>query len=170
VKYGTPLRRTARFGAKFAAMLDRDQKLEARSTRMANLMEIRRGAPEVARGVIERVIGAAPAVPKDVAAKPGKGTPTKAEREWLDAITAYGCIACRIDGSGFRPAAVHHIVRGGQRLGHLFALPLCDPGHHQNGKQFGMVSRHPWKAEFEKRYGCELDLLERLRAEMGGKS
>jgi hypothetical protein len=52
-------------------------------------------------------------------------------------------------------------------MGHLFTLPLCDPGHHQNGAQFGIVSRHPWKAQFEARYGTEMDLLARLRAELG---
>jgi hypothetical protein len=101
--------------------------------------------------------------PKGEKAKPGKRAPTKAEREWMDAITAYGCIACRMDGRGFRPAAVHHILRGGQRMGHLFTLPLCDPGHHQGGPE----SRHPYKARFEAIYGPELKLLERLRAEIG---
>lgn len=104
--------------------------------------------------------------PKGEAAKPGKRTPTKAEREWLDAIVAYGCIACRIDGSGIVPPAVHHILRGGLRMGHLFTLPLCDPGHHQNGAASGKVSRHPWKARFERRYGSEDFLLARLRAEI----
>jgi hypothetical protein len=107
-------------------------------------------------------------VPKSERAKPGKGAPTKAEREWLDAITAYGCIACRLDGLGFRPAAVHHILRGGVRMGHMFTLPLCDPGHHQNGQQFGMVSRHPWKVQFEQKYGSEESLLQELRADIGG--
>lgn len=106
------------------------------------------------------------AVPKDVKAKSGKGAPNAAERAWMDAIVAYGCIACRLDGLGFTPPAVHHILRGGQRIGHLFTLPLCDPGHHQGGQPRGMVSRHPWKTRFEDRYGTELELLERLRVEL----
>jgi hypothetical protein len=28
-----------------------------------------------------------------------------------------------MDGLGFRPPAVHHILRGGQRIGHLHTLP-----------------------------------------------
>lgn len=107
----------------------------------------------------------AAAVPKDEKAKPGKRTPTVAERAWMDWIVAYGCIACRMDGLGFRPPAVHHILRGGQRIGHLHTLPLCDPGHHQNGKQLGMVSRHPWRKRFEAQYGTEWELLALLRAE-----
>jgi hypothetical protein len=106
------------------------------------------------------------AVPKGETAKPGKRTPTKKEKAWMDAITRYGCIACRIDGLGFRAAAVHHILRGGQRMGHLFTLPLCDPGHHQNPTLSGMVARHPTKARFEKKYGTEAQLLKRLRKEL----
>jgi hypothetical protein len=107
------------------------------------------------------------AVAKEPATKPGKRTPSKEERAWMDAIVAYGCIACRMDGLGVVPPAVHHMLRGGQRIGHLHTLPLCDPGHHQNGQQFGKVSRHPWKAQFEQRYGSEDHLLAMLRAELG---
>lgn len=104
------------------------------------------------------------AIAKPEPTRPGKRTPTKDEREWMSAIVRYGCIACRIDGLPWRETAVHHILRGGQRLGHKFTLPLCDPGHHQGGEPLGLVSRHPWKARFEARYGYELDLLARLQA------
>lgn len=83
----------------------------------------------------------------------------------MDFIVSYGCIACRLDGMGHRPPAVHHILRGGVRMGHLHTLPLCDPGHHQCGQQFGMLSRHPEKARFEQHYGTESELLEILRKE-----
>lgn len=106
-------------------------------------------------------------IPKGPKAKPGKRTPTKAEAEWMAAIVAYGCVACRFDGRGFVAPAVHHILRGGVRMGHLFTLPLCDPGHHQNGAALGMVSRHPWKARFEKQYGDEMVLLAGLKRELG---
>lgn len=109
-------------------------------------------------------------VPKDEKAKPGKGAPTAKEREWLDAIVRFGCIACWLDGLGHRTPAVHHILRGGRRMGHLHSIGLCDPGHHQNGAALGMVSRHPWKTRFEAKYGTELELLARLRAEIGGKA
>lgn len=109
------------------------------------------------------------AIEKEVKAKPGKRAPTTAEREWMANIVAYGCVACRMDGFGVVPPAVHHILRGGRRIGHLFTLPLCDPGHHQGGSSRGMVSRHPWKARFEQRYGSEDFLLRKLQAEIGGK-
>lgn len=88
----------------------------------------------------------------------------------MDAIVRYGCIACRLDGMPPRQTAVHHILRGGLRIGHLFTLPLCDTmdgGHHQNGAGIGLVSRHPNRAAFEDRYGSEVNLLEMLRKELG---
>lgn len=104
-------------------------------------------------------------VPKAEKAKPGKATPTVEERAWLDWIVDYGCIACRLDCYGVVPPAVHHILRGGVRMGHLFSLPLC-PGHHQDGTgASGFIARHPWKARFERRYGTESELLASLQTE-----
>ena len=108
------------------------------------------------------------AVPKNNKATPGKRTPTVEESAWMEAITAIGCIACLIDGHFGTPGAVHHILRGGQRIGHLHSICLCDPGHHQNGQQRGMVSRHPWKARFEDRYGSEDSLLTKSRGLVSG--
>lgn len=112
-----------------------------------------------------RCDGVGVAQPKAEAAKPGKRAPTAQERAWMDWIAAQGCICCRMDGLPPRATAVHHILRGGLRLGHRFTLPLCDPGHHQGGQPLGLISRHPWKARFEARYGTEMELLETLRKE-----
>lgn len=111
--------------------------------------------------------GGGEAVPKPEALKPGKRTPTVAEKRWMDAITAIGCIACRIDGRPGVPGAVHHLLRGGFRIGHLHTICLCDPGHHKDGGPMGLVSRHPWKARFEARYGTEEELLELSRRLVG---
>lgn len=105
--------------------------------------------------------------PKAAKARPGKRAPTKAEAHWMSLIVDHGCIACRIDGHAPRPTTVHHILRGGVRMGHLFSLPLCDPGHHQGGGEFGLVSLHPYKARFAERYGTEWELLARLKRELG---
>jgi hypothetical protein len=85
---------------------------------------------------------------------------TKAERQWMDAITQLGCICCHLDGHPGTPAVVHHILRNGRRIDHLHTIPLCDPGHHQNPpKGSGKIARHPTKARFTKRYGTEGALL-----------
>ncbi len=106
-------------------------------------------------------------IPKAPPTKPGKTTPTVAEREWMDAITAMGCIACILDGHPGTPGAVHHLLRGGRRMGHMHTICLCDPGHHQNGQARGMVSRHPFKARFEAKYGPEDTLRGRTQALVG---
>lgn len=111
----------------------------------------------------ERVSTDVVAQPKGEKAKPGKTAPTAQERAWMDYITGAGCIACRIDGHQPRPTAVHHILRGGVRMGHLHTLALCDPGHHQGGQALGLISRHPHKAKFEAIYGGEYELLDRMR-------
>lgn len=106
------------------------------------------------------------AIPKGPKAKPGKRTPTKVEKSWMDRITRMGCIACIVDGHPGTPGAVHHLVEGNRRLGHLFSICLCQPGHHMDGKAKGVVSRHPDKAAFEKKYGTERELLARTQREL----
>lgn len=93
--------------------------------------------------------------------------PTKMEREWMEAAVRYGCLACILDGYEPRPTAYHHIVAGGRRLGHLYGIGLCDPGHHQNGEPFGLLSVHPYKARFEAKYGTQLQLLAELKKRLG---
>jgi hypothetical protein len=86
---------------------------------------------------------------------------TKAEREWMDSISSLGCIACRVIGIAGVPGAVHHLLSGGRRIGHLSTICLCDPGHHQNPPTgSGKIPRHPFKARFERTYGTEAQLLE----------
>lgn len=110
---------------------------------------------------------AGPAVAKEVKAKPGKRAPNKSEQDWMNWIVAYGCIACRMDGNGIVDPCVHHIIRGGRRIGHHYTLPLC-PGHHQEGTGIpGLIARHPHKARFEAKYGSEHSLLSRLQSEYG---
>lgn len=107
-------------------------------------------------------------VPKGVKAKPGKRTPNALEARWMDAIVSFGCIACLLDGEPGTPAAVHHLVVGNRRLGHGWTIPLCDPGHHQNGKPLGRISIHPGRSPaFIQRYGTERELLERLQRILG---
>lgn len=94
-------------------------------------------------------------------------SPNKAEREWMAAVREFGCVACYLDGKR-RECVVHHIVSGNRRMGHMFTIGLCEPGHHQHGDSVGMVSRHPYKARFEAQYGTEMELLAILKREIDG--
>ena len=91
--------------------------------------------------------------------------PTKTEREWMDWIAALGCIACRKDGIHDSPASVHHITSGFRRVGHLATIGLCEPHHKSDGRQ--VPSIHFQKRTFAARYGSELELLARLKVELG---
>lgn len=109
-------------------------------------------------------------MPKGVKAKKGKYTPNKEERAWMGACADHGCVACRLDGRGYVPCEIHHILRGAHRLGHLFTIGLC-PGHHRKGAGApGLIARHPDRAAFERKYGSEELLLHRLQLELEGKT
>lgn len=90
---------------------------------------------------------------------------TKAEREWMDAITRLGCIACILTNRGETPAEPHHLLSGGRRMGHLFTIPLC-VGHHRI-KEPGKQARHIHKSTFVAAYGTEMYLLEKTKALLG---
>lgn len=94
----------------------------------------------------------------------GKVVPSAAERAWMGQVAAFGCVVCWRQHGARTPCAVHHILAGGRRMGHLFTIGLCDPGHHQGGDRVLKISRHPDKARFEQAYGTELELLDYLRA------
>lgn len=82
----------------------------------------------------------------------------------MSLVADFGCIACKQDGNE-TPAAVHHIVQGNRRLGHLFTLPLCQEHHQGDGRQVPSV--HFAKRTFSQRYGSELDLLAELKVALG---
>lgn len=82
-------------------------------------------------------------------------TATSEEREWMDAITQLGCIVCRLEFGVSSPSEVHHLEGKVKAGGHLLTIPLCY-NHHRGGMATPMcVSRHPYKAQFEARYGTE---------------
>jgi len=90
--------------------------------------------------------------------------PTRAEKAWIESIVDLGCCVCRKEMGIYSPASVHHI-NGSRKEGcHLETIPLCFE-HHQGGKNDNIcVSRHPFRAEFERRYGTEQELLEYTRS------
>lgn len=81
---------------------------------------------------------------------------TKAERQHYDKLSQIGCIICR------QPAEIHHLRTGmglGMRNDYNNAIPLC-PSHHRIGG-YG-VAYHAGRLQFEKNFGTELELLERV--------
>lgn len=85
---------------------------------------------------------------------------TKAEREFQLRVREVGCIACivRFGWQAGLPGDIHHLLRGGRRIGEMHVLCLC-PAHHRGGSREGFVSRHPWKSAFVHAYGTEKSLL-----------
>lgn len=108
--------------------------------------------------------------PKSKPMKHGKVQATVEEKRWMASVAAFGCIVCHLQGRGYVPCAVHHIVEGGRRVGHLWTIGLCDPGHHQNTPDRTEISRHPNKARFVAAYGTEYELRERFIALISGTS
>ena len=88
---------------------------------------------------------------------------TAEEKQWMDFICQYGCIVCRNEMGLFTPCEPHHIDGKTKAGAHFLTIPLCW-GHHRSGSNTTeCVSRHPYKSEFEQRYGKEMDLLEQMR-------
>jgi hypothetical protein len=85
------------------------------------------------------------------------------DRLHLSKVAAIGCIVCLNNGYPDTPAEIHHPRTGqgmGQRAPHDMAIPLCHTHHRTGG--YG-VAIHAGQAEFEQRYGTELELLEQAR-------
>jgi hypothetical protein len=87
---------------------------------------------------------------------------TKAERAHMEAVQALGCIVCRTTHEGYVPAEIHHVLKNGRRMGHMFVLPLCWQHHRLGANTPSVVSRHPWRLEFQARYGTEEQLLAKV--------
>mgnify|MGYP001822844332 CR=1 FL=1 len=78
----------------------------------------------------------------------------------MDALSRMPCIVCLLHYNADTPGEVHHIVEGGRRMGHKYTFTLCNLHHGAGVRNDSVVSRHPYKAEFERRYGSEYYLLE----------
>jgi len=87
----------------------------------------------------------------------------KEEMQWFRDLESIGCIVCGLNGV-YSPPDIHHVLKSGKRQSHLETIPLC-PAHHRSGLNNDVVvSRHPHKKGFEKRYGTENDLYEKTRS------
>ena len=83
-------------------------------------------------------------------------TPTKAEKARWDKIGQIGCVVCRKYLKVFSPCSIHHIDGRTKPGSHDLTIGLCYQ-HHQG--QYG-TGLHSGKAEFERKYGTERELLE----------
>jgi len=92
--------------------------------------------------------------------------PTKAEKELWSKIAEHGCIACKKDGYYNPVISIHHIDGRTKTGAHRKVLSLC-AGHHQDRTGIpGLVAVHPWKKQFEQRYGNQYDLLAEIMSEI----
>jgi hypothetical protein len=91
-------------------------------------------------------------------------TTGKTLKRWYLALQDLGCIVCLNEERGYSPPDIHHIHKNGnRRVDDFHTIPLC-PLHHRDGNNTPeYVSRHPWKKEFEKRYGSEWDLFKQVQ-------
>ena len=92
-----------------------------------------------------------------------KKRPNKIERERLKIISEMPCYACFIDGKEVS-SEVHHIRKHtgmGLRPSHFDTIPLCSGCHRTN-----KISVHLGKREFERRYGTEQEILEKVNREI----
>ncbi len=88
-----------------------------------------------------------------------KGTsPNKAEKaHWNALCSTVGCVACLIDGDFNNWCSIHHCDGRTKPGCHMRVLPLCGSHHQDDGS--GAIAIHPWKAQFEAKYGTQADLM-----------
>ena len=86
----------------------------------------------------------------------------KDQKRFQDAVRALGCIVCQGEGVD-SPAEIHHVLMGSRRIGEYSVLGLCQIHHRGQINTAKAVSRHPWRREFEARYGTEEELLTKTR-------
>lgn len=87
---------------------------------------------------------------------------TKEQKAFQDRVRRLGCIVCL--GQGIHSECdLHHLLSGSRRIGEDSVLGLCQIHHRGQINTAEAVSRHPWRREFEARYGTEAELLEKTR-------
>jgi len=82
---------------------------------------------------------------------------TKAEKQWHDKVASYGCIACRKDGIENLWVSIHHCDGRTKPGAQMKVLALCGPHHQTGGEDAPAI--HPYKAQFQAKYGTQADLL-----------
>jgi hypothetical protein len=92
-------------------------------------------------------------------------TPNKKEKKWFNFICDYGCIVCHNEKKIYSPCEPHHLIDGmGSKKEHLRTIGLCPPHHRFGRNDAECVSFHPYKREWERRYGKQDVLLKQLQS------
>ena len=86
--------------------------------------------------------------------------PTADEKRHMDAVGQIGCIVCLLYLAEQSPCSIHHVDGRTKKGAHFKVLGLCAKHHDAGERNDFYVSRHPWKAEFQRRYGTEEYLME----------
>jgi len=90
---------------------------------------------------------------------------------WNALASTVGCIACRIDGVLNTHVSIHHIDGRTKPGAHREVLPLCAPHHQQDDSDpLQRIAVHPNKAQFERRYGNQRELLARCLSILSERS
>lgn len=88
---------------------------------------------------------------------------TNKERQHLNKVAAFGCIACYKQDTPGTPGEIHHPRAGsagmGKKASHYDAICLC-PAHHRGTAGLSVPSIHASKNAFIEAFGTEAELLE----------
>jgi len=105
--------------------------------------------------------------------------PTKQEALRMSQLKDMGCIVTRLSFGAFAGADIHHLTKGGRRLGHMQTIPLC-PWFHRAVPNIGLTpdamrelygpSMAEGKRAFENAFGTEEYLLEETNKWLGLKN
>lgn len=86
----------------------------------------------------------------------------------MSRVRALGCVVCKQFHDEETPAEIHHVDGKTKEGAHFMVLPLCYIHHRAGISVPAAVSRHPYKADFEARYGTEEELLELVARMLDG--
>jgi hypothetical protein len=92
----------------------------------------------------------------------------KEREQWFANLVELGCIVCLNEYGLKSPPDIHHIHKNSRRVSDLHTIPLCYYHHRAGLNNDTYASRHPWKKEFEKRYGSEWGSLGKNQGAGGG--
>lgn len=89
------------------------------------------------------------------------------EKLLWDRLAARGCVACLKDGRFNPHVSIHHCDGRTKPDCHKRVLALCGSHHQDDGS--GAIAIHPWKAQFEAKYGTQAELMAEWAEALAGQ-